>query len=783
MQSHCPLCARDILGPAWLKEGGAGSAVWHQGKAGSIMELLKQLHVPTLMVVFIATTLSLTFIMTLYWWRQRSIPGLGFWTLSTIVGSAGLTLLAARGYIPLWASVMFGNLFVGLSLVLVLVGIRRFSGRPAGWGTPLWTLAVLVGVLVYDVLTRDDLVLRSTLASIWLLGINSTNAWESWRSGHKMRQKLWVLPTALFTVMALVMVVRLLDLLLNPRQAYYFSPSPSNGLNMLLSSVGANLACLAMMGVTNEWLQRRLQLQVSASARYARQRDKAAHEAEAASRSKSVFLATVSHEIRTPINAMMGGLEILNGAAGDPMATRRALSVMDKAGQSMLALLEDLLDLSRMEAGHLSLVSEPVDLHQRLYDAVELMAGRAAANGLSLDIAIAPDVPRYVATDPARLRQILLNLIGNAVKFTVEGGIHIAVTRQPPSGDKGVTGVPLRITVADTGIGIAPAKLAHVFEPFYQAEAGDSRRYGGVGLGLSICHKLIRMMGGNIGVESTQGHGTVFTVDLPMPLAPIPQQGGGGLRSLPRWTRRPQVMLVEDDEVNRFVAQQLLNRHGVEVVNAPDGETALILLRDTPVQAVLMDIGMPGLDGFETTARLRASGGPMAHVPVIALTANVLPETVTRSRIVGMQGFIAKPIRLEELLTALAAVMPPDGVGPAATTQVAAPKPLPAPLANMRGLLGDTAVDRLLLLAGEEVARARRDLAFDAMPGARELRHIALRLADALDAVELATDAQALRDCLSLLHEGQPSGTAQAAMDAILAGAQARLPRPHQAVA
>jgi len=748
-----------------------------------MMELLKQLHVPTLMVVFIATTLSLTFIMAVYWWRQRTIPGLGFWTLSSIVGSTGLTLLAARGYIPLWASVMFGNLFVGLSLVLVLVGIRRFSGRPAGWGTPLWTLAVLVVVLVYDVLTRDDLVLRSILATIWLGGIYATNTWESWRSGHRLRQKLWVLPTALFVIMTLVMVARLLDLLLNPRQAHYFSPSPSNGLNMLLSSVGANLGCLAMMGVTNEWLQRRLQLQVSASARYARQRDKAAQQAEAASRSKSVFLATVSHEIRTPINAMMGGLEILNGAAGDPMATRRALSVMDKAGQSMMALLEDLLDLSRMEAGHLSLVSEPVDLHQRLYDAVELMAGRAAANGLSLDIAIAPDVPRYVATDPARLRQILLNLIGNAVKFTEEGGIHIAVTRLSPSGEKGSTGVPLRITVADTGIGIAPVKLAHVFEPFYQAEAGDSRRYGGVGLGLSICHKLIRMMGGNISVESTQGHGTVFTVDLPMPLAPIPHRGGGGLRSLPRWTRRPQVMLVEDDEVNRFVAQQLLNRHGVEVVTAPDGETALILLRNTPVQAVLMDIGMPGLDGFETTARLRASGGPMAHVPVIALTANVLPETVTRSRIVGMQGFIAKPIRLEELLTALAAVMPPDGLGPAETLEAAAPRPLPAPLAAMRGLLGDAAVDRLLLLAGEEVARARRDLAFDAMPGPAELRRTALRLSDALDAVELATDAQALRDCLALLRDGQPSGTAQAAMDAILAGAQARLPRPHQVAA
>ncbi|MDG5497779.1 ATP-binding protein [Niveispirillum sp. BGYR6] len=748
------------------------------------MELLKQLHVPTLMLVFIATSLSLTFVMAVYWWRQRNIPGLGYWTLSSIVGCLGFSFLIARGYIPLWLSVMLGNLLVGFALVLVLVGIRRFSGRPPGWATPLWTLFMLVGVLVYDVLTRDDLVLRSILASIWLCGINSANAWESWRSGRRTRQHLWILPTGIFVIMALVMVARLTDLVFSPRQLFYFSPSPSNGLNLLLSTVGANLGCLAMMGVTNEWLQRRLQLQVSASARYARQRDQAAQRAEAASRSKSVFLATVSHEIRTPINAMMGGLEILNGAGGDRLATRRALSVMEKAGQSMLSLLEDLLDLSRMEAGHLSLSSEPVDLHQRLYDAVELMAGRAATGGLSLDIAIAPDVPRYVSTDPARLRQILLNLIGNAVKFTEEGGIHVAVTRQPlPVGDKaGAHGVPLRITVADTGIGIAPEKLAHVFEPFYQAEAGDSRRHGGVGLGLSICHKLIRMMGGNISVDSSLGHGTVFTVDLPMPLAMMPQQGGATARSLPRWTRRPQVMLVEDDEVNRFVAQQLLNRHGVEVIQAPDGETALALLRQQPVSAVLMDIGMPGLDGFETTARLRAGGGPMAHVPVIALTANVLPETVARSRIVGMQGFIAKPIRLEELLTALAGVMPPDGLGPVETPAPMVAPP-PASMAALRGRLGDGATDQLLALAGEQVAQARRALAFDATPDRVELQGIALRLADALDVVELATDAQALRDCLALLRGDQPLGTGQAAMDAILAGAQARLPRPQQAAA
>lgn len=763
------------------------------------METLRQLDVMTLLITFAAVATGLGCSLGIYWWRQRTIPGLGLLTGGVMTGATGVAMLATRDFLPLWLSVSLGNLGVGLAHVLLLLGIRRFCGRPLRATMPVISLAVLVAVMVYDVLHRDDIILRSIVATIWLVGIKLTIAYETWRQGRLVAPRLWIVITLVFLVMALVIVARLVDIVLRQDQGGFFSPNPGAALNFLMATVGLVVGCMAVMALTNDYLQRRLETEAAENARVARERDQAAQTADAANKAKSVFLAAVSHEIRTPINAVMGGLEILNGhGQPDPTSPQaKVLEVMEKAGQSMLALLDDLLDITRIEAGHLSLVPQPIDLHQRLHDAIDLMAGRAAAGGLSLELSIGADVPRHVSVDAARLRQILLNLIGNAVKFTERGGIKVVAVRQPPSiGHASATpgAVLVRITVADTGIGIPAAKLPHVFDAFYQADGGDNRRYGGVGLGLAICKRLVGMMGGQVRVDSALGHGTVFTVDLPMPLAAAPvQQPGGGAKLLPYWTSRPQVLLVEDDAVNQFVATQLLTRQGVQVITAEDGETALRILAGQRVRLVLMDIGMPGMDGFETTARLREAGGPMASVPVVALTANVLPETVARSRTVGMQGFIAKPIKLEELLGTLARIVPPDGVGAVAMTagsaESAAAVPLrPAdtgPMGALRGRLGGPAVDALLALAAQTVADARRSLRPPASEGGDAdvdaTRLLALRMADGLDSVGFPADAQALRDCLGLLRPGQPMNTALAAMDAILADAQARLPRARAA--
>ncbi len=756
------------------------------------MEVLRQLDQLTLLVTFAAVASGLGVSLSIYWWRQRAIPGLGLLTGGVVLGAPGVAILATRDYIPLWLSVLLGNLGVGWAHILLLLGIRRFAGRPLRWTVPVATLAILTAVLLYDVLHRNDIILRSIAASIWLIGIKISIAYESWRQGRTVAPRLWVVITTVFVVMALVMLARIIDIVWRQDEGGFFSPNPAAAINFLMATVGLVAGCMAVMALTNDFLQRRLESEAAENARVARERDQAAQTADAANRAKSVFLAAVSHEIRTPINAVMGGLEILNGQGQhDPASPQgKVLEVMDKAGQSMLALLDDLLDITRIEAGHLSLLSAPMDLHQRLHDAIDLMAGRAAAGGLSLELTIGADVPRHVSMDAARLRQILLNLIGNAIKFTERGGIKVVAARQPPAvGHASATpGAALvRITVADTGIGIPAAKLPHVFDAFYQAEAGDSRRFGGVGLGLAISKRLVGMMGGTIQVDSAPGHGTVFTLDLPMPLAAAPALArGAAARLLPYWTSRPQVLLVEDDAVNQFVATQLLTRQGVQVITAEDGETALATLATQRVKLVLMDIGMPGMDGFETTAKLRQGGGPMASVPVVALTANVLPETVSRSRAVGMQGFIAKPIKLEELLSTLARIIPPDGVGAVALAgaepaQVTQMRPTDSgPMGALRGRLGGPAVDGLLLLAAQNVADARRSLrpaGDDDAIDVAAVRRLALRMADGLDAVGFPADAQALRDCLGLLRPGQPVNTALAAMDAILADAQARLPR------
>lgn len=762
------------------------------------MELVQHLDTITQLVTFSAIALGLGLSVGIYWWRQRTVPGLSHFMAGIFLVGLGVAGLASRGFAPLWFSVIFGNFLVGGALVALLGSVRLFNGRRARLAMPVASLLLMTVILGYDVLTRDDIVLRSIVATIWIVGIKLLITYECWRYGRQVAPRLWVAIATIFGGTAVVLSVRLADLLLHPDAEGIFAPSPIASLNFLLTTLGLVMGCIAMMAVTNEWLQRRLEMEAAENARIAQERDQAAQTAEAANHAKSMFLAAVSHEIRTPVNAVLGGLEILHRQDPPPTGSpqHKVLEVMEKAGQSMMALLDDLLDITRMEAGHLSLVPQPTDLHQRLHDAIDLMAGRAAASGLLLDIVIAPDVPRHVSIDQARLRQILLNLIGNAIKFTEHGGIRVEVSRQQPSiGDASMTpgAALIRISVADTGIGIAPDKLPHVFDAFYQVEAGNSRRFGGVGLGLAICKRLVDMMGGAIRAESAQGYGTVFTLDLPMPLTAPPAQASQGSRLLPYWTSRPAVLLVEDDAVNQFVATQLLTRQGFQVTAAEDGETALRLLETLRVRLVLMDIGMPGLDGFETTARLRAGGGPMATVPVIALTANVLPETVSRSRMVGMQGFLTKPIKLDELLAALARHIPPDGIGSIpeasrASEAASAPRP-PAdagPVALLRGRLGTPAIDGLLSLAAQSVADARQQFRLTEgrqPPPLADLRRVALRLADGLDCVGFTADAQALRDCLGLLRPGQPMNTALAAMDAILADTQARLPRTRRAAA
>jgi protein-histidine pros-kinase len=504
--------------------------------------------------------------------------------------------------------------------------------------------------------------------------------------------------------------------------------------------------------------------------------------AQAASRAKSEFLANMSHEIRTPINGILGMAEL---ALATPLTPeqREYLTLLRSAGEALLAVVNDILDLSKIEAGRLEVASEPFDLRVVVGEAVALLAVRAREKGLACQVEIAPDAPAVVRGDPHRLRQVLVNLVANAVKFTEQGGVRVAVTSGPASAGGACE---LHIAVADTGIGVPVDKQALIFEAFTQADGSSTRRYGGTGLGLAICRSLVRLMGGRIWVESpvpglaAGGPGSVFHVILPLVVIPaeaagspegrqprsvgaaaavgsaapgavmacgqeeavgrrpsgrdasllpgggvevpcagasdpsdrgspagpggelgngrhlsVPVDGGicegenrarrgghwtGGVRGGaggpdasrptaeafgPGETRRLRILLAEDNVINQRVATRMLEMRGHEVVVAADGRQAVEAARAGGFDLILMDVQMPELNGFEAAARIRAAepAGGQRVPPIVALTAHAMTGDRERCLEAGMDGYLAKPLRAEELDAVLAGVAAGRGRG------------------------------------------------------------------------------------------------------------------------
>ena len=373
--------------------------------------------------------------------------------------------------------------------------------------------------------------------------------------------------------------------------------------------------------------------------------------AEAANEAKSAFLATMSHEVRTPINGVLGLTRLLRQLPPDQVARREELlELLEGAGQELAALVNDVLDLSRMEAGKLSLRHTRIDLHRLVESCFRAPALLGRERGLAMHLQIDAGVPRRVDADPVRLRQLLANLLGNALKFTDRGEVALRL-RCSAAGR-------VRFEVSDTGVGVPAEMRSRLFQPFEQADSSRTRRHGGSGLGLSICAQLAALMGGTIALQSASGPGSCFVVELPLQ-ASAPDLSAA--TSGPVGTRLAglRLLLVEDNPVNMLVAGALLRDLGAEVLEAHDGAQALALAaRDADrLHLVLMDLHMPGMDGFDTTAALRQAPDT-AHLPVLALSASVVPSERERAREAGMADFLVKPIESEELLRALAPYVP-----------------------------------------------------------------------------------------------------------------------------
>ena len=491
-----------------------------------------------------------------------------------------------------------------------------------------------------------------------------------------------------------------------------------------------------------------IQHDVSAREQFARDAERARRAAERANAEKSDFLAFMSHEIRTPMNGVMGTISLLLDTTLDAEQHAYAETAR-RCGELLLATVNEMLDLSRIEAGHLAIEEEVFDLAAPVAEVLDLLAPAVAEKGIRLSASIDPLLPARVIGDARRLRQVLLNLADNAVKFTAVGGVGIRVERAEAQGQ-------VRFVVADTGIGMPPEVQARLFGRFAQAGPETARRYGGSGLGLMICKRLVGLMSGRIVLASAPGKGSTFSFEIP--LRPIAESGRPPSTLLPKPAlakplpgARGRILIAEDGEANQLVAAAILRKAGYAVDLARDGEEALGAARTAAYDLVLMDVRMPRMDGLAATVAIRALEGPAGRVPIIAMTAAVMPNEVARCLEAGMDGHVAKPMDLTALLAAVsdilenrprrsrAAVEEPNPAGPTLIDHTT--------LQELRAAVGPGRLPRLIgVFADETRARVARLTSTDDVSVIEEEAHGLKSAAGTFGAAALRSIASSLEE-------------------------------------
>jgi len=486
---------------------------------------------------------------------------------------------------------------------------------------------------------------------------------------------------------------------------------------------------------------------------------KAKEKAEAANRAKSDFLANMSHDIRTPMNAILGFTELLKRGYGrSDTDAKKYLETIHSSGKHLLEIINDILDLSKIEAGQLTVENMPCTPHELVREVVMVLGVRAREKGIALDLRIDGQIPETVVSDPTYLRRIVTNLVGNSIKFTEKGGVTVALKL---SGDAGSPLLGLDVT--DTGIGIAADKLDGMFQPFTQADSSITRRFGGTGLGLTISRRFARALGGDITVSSEYGKGSTFSVTVATgPLAGVrrvdqsalaDQGGQDASTDEVRWTFPPKrVLVVDDGPENRELVRLVLGETGLIVSEAENGQIAVDMAAATAFDMVLMDMQMPVMDGYTATRTLRANG---FQAPIYALSANAMKEDEKAILDAGCSGFITKPVNIDKLMETLVTLLGgkrvEGPVAPAATEAAvhaeaappvlsavpsAAPAPAPQPAAAAPGASGPPVRSRL--------ARSPR-----LRPA---IRKFAGRLDEQMVVIERALETQDLHELAQLAH-------------------------------